>query len=126
MSALKDGRVAIELDKTRYLLFDLNAVDAVTDKYGAFENLGDVINPETNPKYMKDLKYLLTLMLNEGAGEDEAELTEKQVGKLINMGNMVTAMNAVTEAINYGESGTTQPDEVSENPKMAATVLSMT
>jgi hypothetical protein len=35
---------------------------------------------------------------------------------------MVAAMNAVTAAISYGESGKTQPDEVDEeNPKMAAT-----
>ncbi len=123
MSALKDGRVAIELDKTRYLLFDLNAVDAVTDKYGTFENLGSIISPVANPQYMKDLRYLVTLMLNEGADEGEPEFTEKQVGKLIHIGNMVTAMNAVTAAISYGESGTVQSDEADEeNPKIAATM----
>ena len=123
MSALKDGRVAIELDKTRYLLFDLNAVDAVTDKYGTFENLGSIISPVANPQYMKDLRYLVTLMLNEGADEGEPEFTEKQVGKLIHIGNMVAAMNAVTAAISYGESGTVQSDEADEeNPKIAATM----
>ena len=123
MSALKDGRVAIELDKTRYLLFDLNAVDAVTDKYGTFENLGSIISPVANPQYMKDLRYLVTLMLNEGADEGEPEFTEKQVGKIIHIGNMVTAMNAVTAAISYGESGTVQSDEADEeNPKIAATM----
>lgn len=124
MSALKDGRVPFELDKTRYLLFDLNAVDAVTDKYGSFENLGDVIDPTSNHQYMKDLRYLVALMINEGAPEGEPELTEKQVGKLINMSNMVAAMNAVTAAISFGESGTVQHEHKEsgeENPQIAAT-----
>ena len=123
MSALKDGRVAIELDKTRYLLFDLNAVDAVTDKYGSFEDLGNIINPTQNSKYVKDLMYLATLMLNEGLEDDEPEFTVKQVGKLIVGSKIVAAMNAVTAAISFGESGTVQSDEADEeNPKIAATM----
>lgn len=119
MSALKDGRVAIELDKTRYLLFDLNAVDAVTDKYGAIDKIGDILNPESNSRYMKDLRFILTTLINEG--DDEEELTEKQVGKLVTMGNMVNVMGKLTEAFNIGQSGAATVDE-GENPKIAATM----
>lgn len=122
MSALKDGRVSIELDKTRHLSFSLNVLDELNDKYGGIDKIGDILTPE-NPKYFKDLKWILALLVNEGADEGEPELTEKQVGKMINMSNITYAMNAVAAAINTGEVGEAQPDEVDEeNPKIAATM----
>jgi len=119
MSALKDGRYEIELDKTRHLLFDLNVMDDLNDKYGDYSKLGDIINPE-NPSCIKDLKWILALLINEGKDEDEPELTERQVGKLINSGNMQTAMQSIFAAFNIGTIGG-QPVEEDENPKIAAT-----
>lgn len=124
MSALKDGRYEIELDKTRHLLFDLNVIDELNEKYGGYDKLGEILTPD-NPKYIKDLKWILALLINEGADEGEEELTEKQVGKLINSGNMNTAIGSIFAAFNIGTTGG-QPVEEDENPKIAATETSTT
>lgn len=118
MSALKDGRYEIELDKKRHLLFDLNVIDELNDKYGGYDKLGEILTPE-NPHYIKDLKWILALLINEGADDGEEILTEKQVGKLINSGNMNTAIGSIFAAFNFGSTGGQAADE--ENPPMAAT-----
>lgn len=124
MGALKDGRYEIELDKTRHLLFDLNVIDELNEKYGGYDKLGEILTPE-NPHYIKDLKCVLALLINEGADDGEEELTEKQVGKLINTGNMNTAINSIFAAFNVGTSGAVElpitEDDDEENPKTAAT-----
>ncbi|MGX8701517.1 hypothetical protein [Caproiciproducens sp.] len=119
MSALKDGRYEIELDKTRHLLFDLNVIDDLNDKYGGYDKLGEILDKDKNPHYIKDLKWILALLINEGADEGEEELTEKQVGKLINSGNMNTAIGSIFAAFNVSTTGGQPADE--ENPKIAAT-----
>jgi len=116
VSALKDGRYEIELDKKRYLLFDLNVIDELNEKYGGYDKLGEVLDAVKNPHYIKDLKWILTLLINEGAEENDPELTERQVGKLINTGNMDTALTSVFAAFSIGITG----GQVDENPKIAA------
>lgn len=43
MSAIKDGRFPIMLDKERHLLFSLNAIDEMQDKFGGFDRLDTYI-----------------------------------------------------------------------------------
>jgi hypothetical protein len=121
MSALKDGRYEIELDKTRHLLFDLNVIDELNEKYGGYDKLGEILDKDKNPHYIKDLKYILTLLINEGAGEEEPELTEKQVGKLINSGNMNTAISSIFAVFNVGTTGRDQMPTNDEDHMKAAT-----
>ena len=44
MSAIKDGRFPIMLDKERHLLFSLNAIDEMQDKFGGFDRLDTVLS----------------------------------------------------------------------------------
>ena len=95
MSAIKDGRFPIMLDKERHLLFSLNAIDEMQDKFGGFDRLD-------------------TLLLNEGAEDGEEPLTEKQVGKLIHTGNFADVKAAIFKSFSMGNNGTPEPPERDE------------
>lgn len=106
MSAIKDGRFPIVLDRERHLLFSLNAIDEMQDKFGGFDRLDKVLSGKDS---IKNLRWLLTLLLNEGADEEEEELTEKQVGKLIHTGNFIEVKSAIFKAFSLGNNGTEEP-----------------
>ena len=105
MSAIKDGRFPVELGgKTLHLLFSLNALDEIQEKFGGYDKLTELFNQD-NPDWIKNTKWLFTLLLNEGAADDEPELTEKQVGRMIHTGNMVEFQTAMLMAFSIGTSG---------------------
>ena len=105
MSAIKDGRYPITLNgKDYYLLFSLNALDALQDKYGGYDKLGEVFN-ENNKDIFKDLRWLLTMLINEGLEDDEPQLTEQKVGKLIHIGNIAMIKSAIYKSFAYGVNG---------------------
>lgn len=106
MSAIKDGRFPITLDKERHLLFSLNAIDEMQDKFGGFDRLDEVLSGRDS---IKNLRWLLTVLLNEGAEEGEPELSEKQVGKLIHTGNFAEVKDAIFKAFSMGNNGTEEP-----------------
>lgn len=106
MSAIKDGRFPIVLDRERHLLFSLNAIDEMQDKFGGFDRLDKVLSGKDS---IKNLRWLLTLLLNEGAEEGEEALTEKQVGKLIHTGNFIEVKSAIFKAFSLGNNGTEEP-----------------
>lgn len=106
MSAIKDGRLPITLDKERHLLFSLNVIDEMQDKFGGFDKLGDVLQGKDS---IKNLRWLLTLLLNEGSDEGEAELSEKEVGKMIHTGNFNEVKSAIFRAFAIGNSGSAEP-----------------
>ena len=108
MSAIKDGRFPIVLDKERHLLFSLNAIDEMQDKFGGFDRLDTVLSGKDS---IKNLRWLLTVLLNEGAEDDEEPLTEKQVGKLIHTGNFAEVKTAIFKAFSMGNKGTHEPTE---------------
>lgn len=111
MSAIKDGRFPIVLDKERHLLFSLNAIDEMQDKFGGFDRLDTVLSGKD---CIKNLRWLLTVLLNEGAEDDEEPLTEKQVGKLIHTGNFAEVKTAIFKAFSMGNNGTPEPPEPPE------------
>lgn len=116
MSAIKDGRYPIELNGKQYhLLFSLNVLDEVQDRFGGFDKLNQVFD-QNNPKMMKDLKWLLTTLINEGMDEDagEKELTDRQVGKMIHLGNINEIKNAILGAFSYGANGGEENEENDE------------
>ena len=138
MSALKDGRYEIELDKTRHLLFDLNVIDELNEKYGGYDKLGEIL-VQSNPKFLPDLKHILTMLLNEGtkyqnyiAGQVvEKPITEDILGMLVNpsMLNSTETVSAIYKAFNTGTTGTAKSqttEDDDENPKIAATEPSLT
>jgi len=106
MSAIKDGRFPIMLDKERHLLFSLNAIDEMQDKFGGFDRLDEVLSGRDS---IKNLRWLLTVLLNEGAEEGEPELSEKQVGRLIHTGNFAEVKDAIFKAFSMGNNGTEEP-----------------
>lgn len=117
MSAIKDGRYPIELGgKTQHLLFSLNALDEIQDKFGGYDKLAKVLNQD-NKDWIKNTKWLLALLINEGAEEDEPEVTEKQVGRWIHTGNIVEVQSAILKAFAVGTSGdnVTQEEEPGES-----------
>lgn len=106
MSAIKDGRFPIMLDKERHLLFSLNAIDAMQDKFGGFDKLDEMLSGKDS---IKNLRWILTVLLNEGAEAGEPELTEKEVGRLIHIGNFLELKSAIFKAFSLGNNGTTEP-----------------
>ena len=112
MSAIKDGRLPIELNgKEFHLLFSLNVLDEMQDRFGGFDTLAEVLSGKES---IKNLRWLLTLLLNEGAGEGEEPLTEKQVGHMIHTGNFDEVRTAIFRAFAMGNSGTTEPPAVED------------
>ena len=112
MSAIKDGRLPVELGgKERHLLFSLNVIDEVQDRFGGFDHLDVVL---TGKDSIKNLRWLLTLLLNEGADDGDEELTEKQVGKMIHTGNFAEVRTAIFAAFSMGNSGSTEPASTDE------------
>ena len=112
MSAIKDGRLPIELNGREYhLLFSLNVIDEMQDKFGSFDKLNEVLSGKDS---IKNIRWLLTLLINEGAGEGEEPLTEKQVGHMIHTGNFGDVKNAIFRAFAIGNSGTAEPPAVED------------
>ena len=111
MSAIKDGRLPIVLDKERHLLFSLNVIDEMQDKFGGFDKLAEMLKGRDG---IKNLRWLLTVLLNEGAADDEEPLTEKQVGKLIHTGNFADVKAAIFKSFSMGNNGTPEPPERDE------------
>jgi len=104
MSAIKDGRYEIELNgKTYYMLFSLNALDEIQDKFGGYDKLDTVLSDSRD--MIKNIRWLFTLLLNEGRPEGEPELTEKEVGRLIHVGNLNDIKGAIFGAFAYGATG---------------------
>ena len=111
MSAIKDGRLPITLDKERHLLFSLNILDEMQDKFGGYNKLAEALS---GADAIKNLKWLLTAVLNEGADESEEALTEKQVGKMVHAGNLIDIKNALFKAFSLGTAGTAEPEDVED------------
>lgn len=114
MSAIKDGRYPLTISGHEYhLLFSLNALDEIQDKFGGYDKLPEVFDQD-NKDWLKNTKWLLALLLNEGAADDEPELTERQVGKLIHAGNMREVQEAMLSAFKVGTSGTAEAQDEEE------------
>ncbi len=87
---MKDKIIHIETENKNYpLVFNLNVMEELQEKYGTIQKWGEVVESGEEPK-IKDLKYGLMVMINEGIdieneSRDKKEpfLTSKQVGRLI-------------------------------------------
>lgn len=112
MSAIRDGRYPIMLDKERHLLYDLNAIDMIQERFGDLTKIGEAM---TGKEGFKNLRFLLTVLLNEGESDPAAELTEREVGKLIHVGNLNAVKDAIFAAISVGNIGNAVPAEVDED-----------
>ncbi|MDE6663579.1 MAG: hypothetical protein K2K46_09580 [Lachnospiraceae bacterium] len=114
MSAIKDGRLPVELNGKEYhLLFSLNALDEMQERFGGYDNLDKAFD-SSNPQMIKDLRWLLTLLINEGMEEGQEQLTELQVGKMIHLGNLQQIKDAIFSAFAYSVNGGEEKEEPEE------------
>lgn len=110
-------------DKEYHLLFSLNALDEMQDRFGGYDQLDKAFDQD-NPNMIKDLRWLLTLVINEGMEEGEQPLTEKQAGKLIHIGNLGVIKDAIFAAFAFGANGGEEKEgeesEIKEEGNIAA------
>lgn len=87
---MKNARVYIETEKKKIpLVFNLNVMEEIQEKYGTLEKWGEITQGNGEPK-VKDLKAGIMAMMNEAIdieneenGTSETPLTEKQVGRIM-------------------------------------------
>lgn len=89
---VKETGVKIQLDKERTMLFDLNAFCELEEHYGTLDEALDGLKKMS----FKSIRKLLHASL---VHEDEA-LTEKAVGKFVNIENMSDIATKISEAFN--------------------------
>lgn len=110
MSVIKDGRYPVEIGgKTYHLLFSLNALDELQDKFGGYDKLAEAMSQD-NKDWIKNTKWLLAMLMNEGKEEGEPEITERQVGRMIHTGNITEIQETMLKAFSVGTSGTAEPE----------------
>lgn len=114
MSAMNDGGYTVELKGKKYrLLFTLNALEELQDKCGGYDKLPEVFN-QNNKDWVKDTKWLLTMLINEGLLEEDENaelLSEDKVGRLIHLGNIREVQNAIFASFAAGTAGDGNEDE---------------
>lgn len=105
---MKDGGATVTLKGKEYrLLFSLNALDELQTKFGGYNKLDKVFN-QNNPEWVKDTRWLLTLLINEGLMEEDENavlFTEQQIGRLIHVGNLSEVQRAIYASFAAGTTG---------------------
>lgn len=88
---IKPNKIAVILDKERHLLFDLNAFAELEDLYGSVDNAMDALDSGS----IKVLRKLLWL----GLIHEDEELTERQVGAMLDMPSVNILGELINEAL---------------------------
>ena len=102
---MKDISGEIEYKGKKYkLIFNLNVMEEIQEKYGSIEKWGSECEPNDGEPNIKALKFGFAAMLNEGLeitneenGTNEKPLTLRQVGRIISeigTENAVMALNS--------------------------------
>ena len=102
---MKDISGEIEYKGKKYkLIFNLNVMEEIQEKYGSIEKWGSEWEPKDGEPNIKALKFGFAAMLNEGLeitneenGMSEKPLTLRQVGRIISeigTENAVMALNS--------------------------------
>ena len=101
----------LERDRERHMLFSLNVLDEMQDKFGGYDKLTEALK---GPDVFKNLKWLLTRLINEGAEDGEEAVTEEWTGKRIHAGNMNDIIAEIFRAFSNGTAGTPDASEADE------------
>lgn len=110
---MKNTIVYIETEKKQIpLVFNLNVMEEIQEKYGSLDNWGKLTQGTGEPK-IKELRTGIMLMINEAIdieneekGKNEPMLTEKQVGRLmstVGIGVIVAKIQEITIASTKNE-----------------------
>ena len=115
-----DPRLPIMLDKERYLYCSLYVIDEIQGKFGSWDNLPEVM---AGADGLKNIIWLLTMLLNEGAvytkyietGEIAVneEVNERLVSLLLNAANLQEIRAAIYKSFAVSTSGKTA-DEIDD------------
>lgn len=93
LSEIRNNGIKIELDGKEYrIIFDLNAMAEVEDKYGS---VGKAVTAMQHGSF-KAIRCVLWAMLI----HDNPELTEKEVGSMVTVGNLDEIVDHITAAVN--------------------------
>ena len=109
---VKEKRVAITLDKPRYIKFGFEAFALLEEKFGTLEQAMSALEEGK----LNTLKTILWAGLQDGLEEDEV-LTEKQVGKMLEIDMLSMIVAAITSAIN--QAMPQEQEKEKKNPKNA-------
>src|SRR5690554_1729697 len=88
------GMVEIELDKKRNLRYTMNALAEIEDKLGV--GLADIGNMEMTVKNVR-------VVLWSGLIHEDPELTEIEVGNMVDMDNFQMVQEKIAEAFAVGQ-----------------------
>lgn len=99
------------------LVFNLNVMEALQDKYGSLDKWGELTDGSQGEPDIKALKFGFTEMLNEGIeienednGTNEPLLTSKQVGRIITEAGLDNVQKKMNEVV-IASAGDTDPNE---------------
>ena len=91
LKTIKTKNIPIELDRTRYIRYDLNAFAEMEDRYGSVEKAMAAIEEGS----IKAVRFILWAGL---VHEDET-LTERQVGAFVGLQEMSDIQDAILNAL---------------------------
>lgn len=117
MSDLRPTGTKITLGDKEYILyFDLNAIDDIQDHFDiSIAELPDLMKDDR--KTYKVLKYLLSVLINEGIDEfetGEKHTNEREIGRKLNMSNISEVSSKIMEAF----SGSTPVSDEEDDPNV--------
>ena len=99
------------------LVFNLNVMEALQDKYGSLDKWGELTDGSQGEPDIKALKFGFTEILNEGIeidnednGTNEPLLTSKQVGRIITEAGLDNVQKKMNEVV-IASAGDTNPNE---------------
>ena len=105
-------------DKSYKIVFNLNVMEAIQEKYGTLEKWGSLTDGTDGEPQMSAVLFGFTEMLNEGIdmdnekdGTDAPLLTKKQVGRMLSQ----IGLDEVAEQMNSTVINSTIQDDQSKN-----------
>lgn len=108
----------LETESEKYpLVFSLNVMEAIQDKYGSIDKWSSLIQKNGEPE-IKALKFFMTEAINEGIeieneknNEKRKSVTSKQVGRILTEVGLSDTANKIMTTI----SESIQTDDTSKN-----------
>lgn len=91
-------KINIDIDGKKYLLlYDLNAIEELMEIYGSLDNaIEELKNSKEGLRGLKAIKTWLRIGLNNG---NDLNLTDKEVGKMLHLGNLSDVMLRITKSL---------------------------
>lgn len=104
---MKDINGTIQYKEKEYkLVFNLNVMEVIQDKYGSLAEWGNLTDGENGEPNAKAVIFGITAMLNEGIDIENEEngtnikpFTSKQVGRMLTEFGMAKATSTMNETV---------------------------